>query len=205
MDPVSGDRARSRGLFSMALAAATLLAGAGAGAAHEFTAAILAVGEGREEMLAETVRGFLLAADERDGHAAETSDGHLGGVDVQVLPLPREAAGRVEGLVGAPQEPPEVVVVIGPEAEAAAAMASLDGKSIVFRPGALPDGWAEDTADGSFAARYRRAFGAEPGEAAAEGYNAARRLDLAIRPLDGVEPRAAVENALTGTGSGIAW
>ena len=57
----------------------------GVASAHSSTAALLVVGEDREASLAEAVRGFLLAADERDGHANETSDGHLGGVDVHVL------------------------------------------------------------------------------------------------------------------------
>ena len=88
----------------------------GVASAHSFTAALLVVGEDREASLAEAVRGFLLAADERDAHANETSDGHLGGVDVHVLPLPRDAAALVEGLIGNPTEPGDVVVVFGTEA-----------------------------------------------------------------------------------------
>lgn len=185
--------------------ALALALAAGAARAHEFTAAILAVGEGREARLAEAVKGFLLAADERDGHAAETSDGHLGGVDVQVLPLPPEAAGRVEGLVGAPQEPPGVVVVIGPEAETAEALAAVGPESIGLRTGTLPPGWAEAAGPESFAARYRRAWGDAPTGAAAEGYNAARRLDAAIRPHDGLAPRAAVAAALAASEGGLEW
>lgn len=185
--------------------ALALALSAGAARAHEFTAAILAVGEGREARLAEAVKGFLLAADERDGHAAETSDGHLGGVDVQVLPLPPEAAGRVEGLVGAPKEPPGVVLVLGPEPEAGRARAEAGAAGIVLGAGALPSGWADSGDPDSFAARYRRAWSAEPGAAAAEGYNAARRLDLAIRPSGGLTPRAAVVEALASSEGGIEW
>ena len=32
-------------------------------------------------------RGFMLATRERDSHANETSDGHLGGLDVYVYPV----------------------------------------------------------------------------------------------------------------------
>lgn len=187
-----------------AVAAAALAAAEGAGA-HEFTAAILATGEDREAQLAEAVRGFLLAADERDGHAAETSDGHLGGVDVQILPLPQEAAGQVEGLVGTPRTPPGAVVVIGPEAERARALADIGTESIGLAPGKLPPGWAEETAPDSFAVRYRSAYDTAPTVAAAEGYNAARRLDLAIRPLEGLELRTAVKAALAASGNGIDW
>ncbi|WP_406871938.1 hypothetical protein WHT83_18035 [Aminobacter sp. P9b] len=70
---------RIRGAKMWALAFATAMLVAGPAAAHEFTAAIVSFGEGREARLAEAVRGFLLAADERDGHAGETSDGHRAG------------------------------------------------------------------------------------------------------------------------------
>ena len=189
-----------RGMQGVAAALAVALS-AGAGAAHEFTAAILVAGDNGEARLADAVRGMLLAADERDGHPAETSDGHLGGVDVQILPLPEAAAGRVEGLRGAAKRPPGVAVVIGPEAEARATLDSFGWDSIVMTPGTLPTGWAE----GGFAARYRSAYGAGPTEAAAEGYNAARRIDLAIRPRDGLEPRSGVEAALAESAGGIDW
>lgn len=77
--------------------------------------------------------------------------------------------------------------------------------SIPLRAGALPSDWAEPVGPESFAARYRHAWGADPSEAAAEGYNAARRLDLAIRPFDGLEPRAALEAALAASEGGIEW
>lgn len=180
---------------------------AGTAAAHEFTTAILSVGEDREVRLAEAVRGFLLAAAEHDDHAGRTSDGHLGGVDVNILPLPVGAATKVDSLNGEPAAIPDVVVVIGPETKAVPAMAEAASNSAVLRPGTLPAHavWASAGTDDSFAARYRRAYGTMPTEAAAEGYNAARRLDLAIRPLDGTEPRDELARALAKTGAGITW
>ncbi len=186
------------------LAALALTVTANMAAAHEFTAALLVTGENREARLAEAVNGFLLAADERDGHPAETSDGHLGGVDVQLLPLPAEAAGQVAGLVGTPRTPADVLVVIGPEPDASAA-ASPAFAGVVLRPGVLPDRWAAENDASSFAVRYQSTYGTAPTEAAALGYNAARRLDIAIRPLDGVAPAAALEAALAETASGMDW
>jgi len=49
------------------------------------------------------------------------------------------------------------------------------------------------------------AYGAAPGEAAALGYHAARRIDAAVRPLDGVAPRADLEAALGRTEAGFQW
>ena len=178
---------------------------AGFAQAHEFTAAIMIVGEDRETVLADAVRGFLMAADESDGHPDETSDGHLGGIDVQILPLPSDAASAVEGLRGSPKLPPEVVVVLGPPTEAAPVLAAVSRQSIYLGAGSLPPGWAEAAQPSGFAARYRQNYGHAPSRAAAEGYNAARRLDLAIRPQDGLTPRAALKAALAASEAGIDW
>jgi hypothetical protein len=177
----------------------------GIASAHSITVGLLVVGEDVDASLAEAVRGFLLAADERDGHANETSDGHLGGVDVQLLPLPRDAAGLVEGLFGTSDEPTDVVIVIGAEPAASDAARAYASASTVLRQFVLPDGW--DSADGTdgFVSRYRLAYGATPGLMAATAYHAARRLDVAIRPLDGVVPEEALLNAWRSTESGLSW
>lgn len=172
-----------------ALAAVLWIALSGIAAAHSFTAAILVVGENVEQDLAEAVRGFVLAADERDGHPNETSDGHLGGVDVQVLPLPAEAAGLVEGLNGSPDELADVVIVLGPKPAADAAASKFNRASTVLVQALLAEGWNGDDGMEGFIARYRLAYGKEPGLLAASAYRAARRLDVAIRPLDGAGPR----------------
>ncbi|SEW15488.1 hypothetical protein SAMN05444851_1745 [Aliiroseovarius sediminilitoris] len=192
-------------VFRAALFAFGLTVTGTAAIAHEFTAAIFVTGDNRESRLAEAVNGFLLAADERDGHPAETSDGHLGGVDVQVLPLPAEAAGRVVGLTGSPQSSPDVLVVMGSETLTSATLSEFGFDGVLIHTGALPDNWATEDAPGSFAARYRSAYGTAPTEAAAQGYNAARRLDAAIRPLDGISPRRALETSLADTVDGINW
>ena len=175
----------------------------GVASAHSFTAALLVVGEDREASLAEAVRGFLLAADERDGHANETSDGHLGGVDVHVLPLPRDAAWLVEGLTGTPGVPPDVVVVLGPEPAAGAIARAYQSEGIVLVQDVLPAGWEGESQMDGFAARYRLAHGTAPSAMAATAYHAARRLDAAIRPLDGVNPQAALKEAWRSTESGL--
>lgn len=173
--------------------------------AHSFTAALIVVDDILEARLAEAVRGFLLAADEQDGHANETSDGHLGGVDVHVLPLPRDAAGLVEGLIGKPTEPADVVVVLGAEPAASEGAQKYQSNSTVLLQVLLIEGWDSDEGTDSFVARYRLAYGTAPGVMAATGYHAARRLDVAIRPLDGVIPRAALEDAWRSTESGLPW
>ena len=114
---------------SPVLVAALWMGMSGIASAHSFTAALLVVGEDREASLAEAVRGFLLAADERDGHANETSDGHLGGVDVHVLPLPRDAAGLVEGLLAHRASPPMWWSSLAPSQQPAQPRARINRKA----------------------------------------------------------------------------
>jgi hypothetical protein len=187
------------------LVAALLMVSSGAALAHSFTAALLVVGEDREASIAEAVRGFLLAADERDGHANETSDGHLGGVDVHILPLPKDAAGLVEGLIGTPAEPADVLVEHGPDPAASSAARAYDSTGPVLVQEVLPTGWESDARMAEFMTRYRLVYGAAPGVLAATAYLAARRLDVAIRPLDGVSRRAALEEAWRATASDLPW
>lgn len=194
-----------RGILGACLALVCWTAFPVVAAAHSFTAALLVVGENREVRLAEAVRGFLLAADERDGHADETSDGHLGGVDVHVAPLPSSAVAMVDGLIGAPEDPPDVLVVIETEPQVGASENEFTGVRLVILPTALPPDWQADDASDGFVVRYRQAYGVAPSESAAMAYHAARRLDAAIRPLDGVAPRAAFETALNETQIGFRW
>lgn len=177
----------------------------GLAAAHSFTSGLLVVGEDSEARLAEAVRGFLLAADERDGHLNETSDGHLGGVDVQVLPLPRDAAGLVEGLTGSPDETPDVVVILGPPPAAGDPARAYLPTGTVLSQDLLPEGWERQDGTDGFVERYRLAYGTAPGMMAATAYHAARRLDVAIRPLDGVVPQAALQEAWRSTEAGLPW
>ena len=107
---------------------------------------------------------------------------------MHVLPLPRDAAGLVEGLIGNPTEPGDVVVVLGTEAAASEAVRKYQSNSTVLLQVVLTVGWDDDEGTDSFVARYQLAYGTAPGVMAATGYHAARRLDVAIRPLDGVIP-----------------
>lgn len=187
---------------ALVLGAAIAVMSAGLAAAHEFTAAIIGGDAVAETEIAEVARGFIVATDERDGHSAETSDGHLGGLDVQIRVVPRSAAGAISALVGSPSDPAAIALVLDPgSVEAGASVIGPD--TIVFGPGTLPS--RDLQAASGFARRFEALFGRTPTEAAAQGYNAARRIDAAIRPLGGLAPRAGIEAALAGTAAGIDW
>lgn len=175
-------------------------------AAHEFTVAIVGDGSvaGSEAKIAEVVRGFIVAADERDGHLNETSDGHLGGLDVQIRVLPSGAAAEVEELSGVPRDPADIAFLLDPMTSAIGSSEPVLGpKTIIFGPGLLPP--PEKREASPFHLRFRALYGRIPTEAAEQGYNAARRIDSAIRPLGGLEPRAVIEAALAGTVEGFSW
>lgn len=189
--------------------ATLLLLGPGAGAAlgHGFSVGMLARGDRAEARLASAVHGFLVASAERDGHPQETSDGHIGGLDVDVVPLPEDAAAGITGLKGTRPARLDLLVILGPGATKPepGRFTGFTSETIVLRPGRLPESWAEADGAESFATRFRAAFGAAPDRAAAEGYNAARRIDLAVRPLGGVSDRAQLVRSLGETDGGIDW
>lgn len=52
--------------------------------AHEFELLLLAPPDAPEAVLEQMRAAFLIASHERDNHPDETSEGHLGGMDVQL-------------------------------------------------------------------------------------------------------------------------
>lgn len=172
------------------------------GAAHEFTVAIVGGETVADALVAEVTRGFIVATDEHDGHAEETSDGHLGGLDVQIDVLPETAA--VAELVGEPMSPADIAFLLGPEPSAQSVAGSVLSRSTIrFGPGELPTRRLRDASD--FAERFGALFGRPPTEPAEQGYNAARRIDLALRSRGGFRNRPAIEAALAESAAGIAW
>lgn len=173
----------------LGLAAIVWLAAMPAGA-HGFRVGFIAPVSGPEARVGASARdGFMLAARERDGHADEESDGHLGGLDVYLLIVD---AGK------------------GPESVRASIRELVAGREIEFLTGIFPPGLAESirsrivgglpyfvdtvgnsaanaaTMDGEpFAAAFAATFGRAPDRAAFRGYGAARAIDRAVRAVAG--------------------
>lgn len=108
---------------------------------------------------------------------------------MHVLPLPAEATRLVQELTGSPDEAADVVIVLGPKPADDDAASKYSRASIVLVQALLAEGWNGDDRMEGFITRYRLAYGKEPDPLAASAYHAARRLDVAIRPLDGAGPR----------------
>ena len=148
--------------------------------AHSFNVAIL---------LQDTqfLNGFMLAASERDGHPDETADGHLGGLDVfvSVLDTPAEITDDTD------------IVVLREN------MQNLT--AIPLYPGQTPFAQSRQPSVKRFISAYKTTYGMMPTATAAQGYNAAQRIDQALRPWDGVENRAAILRSFEETTSDFSW
>ena len=133
----------------------------------------------------EAVNGFKLAASERDGHSNEEADGHLGGLDVYLLPVDTN----------------------GGRAKALTRIRTLIQKTgLQFLSGRIPITWMGDlqkmlqqgpailldsarfslrenrTLDGvTLTQAYGRKFGNQPSPSARMGYSLARLLDRVVR------------------------
>lgn len=170
--------------------------------AHSFNVAlVIALAEPSAAAGREVRDGFLLATRERDGHPDEHSDGHLGGLDVYLHPvdLATESLAGVRAVLDRAKI--DIVAVVGSAAAAADIRPLIDeSRTLLMAPGRLRTPLPED-----FARAFNAAFGYPPGEAAAHGYNAARRIDAAVRPLDGVADRATLRQALDTSRDGIDW
>lgn len=193
--------------FSRAIVAALglMVTGAGSVMAHSFSVGILTPDAPDKAQLISAVRGFLVASAERDGHPDETADGHVGGLDVNIVPIFDGTVIEMKELRHASTTRLDLIVSLGADDSSLGMAPGQTTATVILSPGDLPDGWFTDTGQDSFPARYRAAFGAKPDQAAAAGYNAARRIELAVRPLGGVADAAALAAALAEISDGIEW
>lgn len=170
--------------------------------AHSFNVAmVIALAEPSIADAAQVRNGFLLSTRERDSHPDEESDGHLGGLDVYLytVDLGRESLSRVSALLQRGQI--DILAVVGPEEVAEEIRPLVTGSQTVL----LVPGRLRSSPKGAFADAFEAAFGYSPATPAAEGYNAGRRIDAAVRRLGGVGDRLALRRALAETRDGIDW
>ncbi len=170
-------------------------------AAHEFNLALVVPPGSDAQTRRDDMRtAFLIASRERDGHAAETSEGHLGGMDVQLELIGEDKLDDLAALrpdfVLAPLWSRDAPALAGLETALDAVL--LTQAEIEARP--APDMLEADAAQGydRFDARFMAATGRAPDAAAVATYLAARWVDRAVRPLAAVTDRAALRRALGG-------
>jgi hypothetical protein len=188
------------------IVAAALIAGLagmpGGAKAHSFNVGlVIALSEQSDANIRQARDGFLLATRERDSHPDEESDGHLGGLDVYLFPvdLKRESLAGIRALLQ--REQIDILAVIGPDDAADQFRPLVAGsKAVLLAPGRLAS-----APNQAFANAFQAAFDYAPAMPAAEAYNAARRIDAAVRPLGGVGDSAALRRALDQTRDGLDW
>jgi hypothetical protein len=161
--------------------------------AHEFELLLLAPPDATEATLDQMRAAFLIASHERDSHPDETSEGHLGGMDVQLTLLRQDEATAARDLafVVAPLSPPGNASVA--ELAAPGGAVVVDSAHIAAVPQGLDQG---DETLPPFADRFRTETGEAPGPEALATYLGARVVDMAVRPLDSVDDREALRRGL---------
>jgi len=177
--------------------------------AHSFSLAIFANGSAGPVELRSAVQGALIASADRDGHPGETADGHLGGLDVFLIPLLETTAEQINGLVDHKTENFDFVVPLERVPMDLSGLQGVTTQTIVLDPGDLSDpaAWFEyPTSSGkSFAARYRSRFGEQPDAFSVHGYFAARKIDHAMCESNGLSSLEEIRKVLVASRQGIDW
>ena len=172
--------------------------------AHSFKLALVAPMSGASAAIGKHFReGILLATRERDGHQNEESDGHLGGLDVYILPIDG-GLGRIQVLAEVKEavrrQQVQFITGIGYSHTSAVHQLVAGTKTIFIEPNTNSPATGNIESVLKLTARdlkifrdtFEKAFGYRPSPDAWEGYIIARLIDRVIR--DNGEDVADVEN-----------
>ena len=182
--------------------------------AHSFNVALVIPLSGGSEIAGkQVIDGFMMATQERDNHPDNHADGHLGGLDVYVYPADNQEMGLASLRSILANQSIDIIVSIGSGKEihdTIATIASAD--TIVLNPGRLPYPMSRPPGAAKqpqglvdFKSAFQRKHGYEPTEMSAQGYNEARRIDAAIRPLDSVDDKTELRKRLEQTANEFSW
>jgi ABC-type branched-subunit amino acid transport system substrate-binding protein len=173
--------------------------------AHSFNAVlVLPLSGGAAEQGRQFRHGFMLATAERDSHPDQESDGHLGGLDVYVRVVDADADALESRL--AAQGKADIAAVFGEKSTRTRVRSWLGGtQTLLLPPGQTPFADPGLAAVARFTAAYRKAYDERPTPAAAQGYNAARRIAKAVRAQGGIGDSAALRRVFRETARGFTW
>ena len=160
---------------------------------HEFELLLVAPDSATEATLEQMRAAFLIASHERDAHPDETSEGHLGGMDVQLTLARMNGAEPTADLafVVAPMAEPGNTVIV--ELAAPGAAVVVDSGHLKAMQQGLDQG---DATTLPFSDRFQAETGQPPGAEALAVYLSVRLVDLAVRPLGSVNDRDALRRGL---------
>ncbi len=195
-------------------AVAAILLAMGPANAHSFNVALLVGQSGPAASDGDQIRdGFLLATRERDAHPDQESDGHLGGLDVYLFLIDDRYSPLAGVLTLLEQRTIDILAIIGPDVLVETIRprtAGLQAILLVQGQMAFPASSAasdaiETPAVRAFIEAFKAEFGYLPAHSAGQGYNAARRIDAAVRAQGGVSDKTALQQALRQSESGFDW
>ena len=173
--------------------------------AHSFTVVFVGSFAGPAAAVSkQMLDGFLLATRQQDAHADEESDGHLGGVDVYVVPLDEAGnAGSLPATRGAAAAKDSDAVFVTGLVSCVKSLSALRRRfparatfvGTIARGGSVAgiSVWRREggtAANRQFVKSFKSAYGYPPTPAAAQGYDAARLIASAVRGLGGAFERA---------------
>ncbi len=100
----------------------------------------------------------------------------------------------------------DIVAAFGPETTRSLIGKLFDGKRVALLvAGRSPFSRSELPAVAAFISAYESKYGRRPSSQAAQGYNAARRIDVAVRAQGGVEDRQSLLRSFRQTARGFFW
>ncbi len=196
--------------ISSKIAATIAMAGAllaGPAFSHSFNVMLVVPLSGeQEEAGAQFRNGFMLATTERDAHANQESDGHLGGLDVYVSVLDLNEVADSDVSDFAAQNDINIVIATGDMATISKTRALLAAQGVgLLITGVAPQVNSEMAVVAAFRANFERAYGAVPVAEAVQGYNAAQRIEIAVRSQAGVGDGEALALSFEETAGGFEW
>lgn len=186
----------------LVFSAALMMAGVAPALAHSFELAFVVQAADRSaDGRHPAYDGFRFATKERDAHADEEADGHLGGLDVyiRVLDVADDGAALESDLAALVQRYDiKLVTALADPALEATVKDMAQGMGAVYVPGPVGEIVAAETMDGApFATAFTADYGYTPTQVALRGYDVARVVDRLIRRLgEDLDDRALVEQTL---------
>ena len=129
----------------------------------------------------------MLATAERDSHPAQESDGHLGGLDVYITVINERNDVSASIMRLAERSEVDIVAAFTSQETQSLIRILLEGKAVaLLLPGQTPFSRTDLPAVAAFKSAYKHRYGTNPTSGTAQGYNAARRIDVAVRTQGGV-------------------
>ncbi len=175
--------------------------------AHSFNVTLIIPLSGMDEAQGKQfLDGFMLATRERDGHPNEESDGHLGGLDVYVTTIDggEDITSQIEMINAGSQA--NIVSYFTSENSSSTIQNNLDQSIIALLvPGEISDENGELSGNDSFFATFNEDYNADPTAAAIRGYNAARRIDQAVRAQGAASDVAGLIENFSQSATGFNW